>query len=64
MIEYIDNFDNNSILPFFIKPLNDPSKGQVQFCQNLIVNLFEKEISPCKQELPEVKINDKSLIIT
>ena len=42
MIEYDKKFDDNSILSFFIKPLNDPSRGQVQFCHNLIVNLFEK----------------------
>ena len=48
MIEYDKSFDDNSILPFFIKPLNDPFRGQVQFCHNLIVNLFEKGVSPCK----------------
>ena len=61
MIEYGKNFDNNSVLPFFIKPQNDPSGGQVQFCHNLIVNLFEKGISPCKQEFPEVQIKRKIL---
>ena len=41
---------------FFIKPQNDPSRGQVRFCHNLITNLFEKGNSPCKQEFPEVKL--------
>ena len=56
MIEYDKKFDNNSKLPFFIKPLNDPSRGQVQFCHNIIVYLFETGISPYKQEFPEVQI--------
>ena len=53
MIEYNGNFYDKSKLPFFIKPQNDPSRGQVQLCHNLIVNLFEKGISPRKQEFPE-----------
>ena len=61
MIEYNENFDNNSILPFFIKRQNDPSRGHVQFCYNLIANLFEKRNSPCKQEFPEVKIERQIL---
>ena len=52
MIEYDKKLDDNSILPFFIKPLNDHSRGQVQFCHNLIVNLFEKGVSPFKREFP------------
>ena len=55
MIEYNENFDNNSILPFFIKSQNDPARGQVQFCNNLIVSLIEKGKSPCKQEFPEIE---------
>ena len=46
MIENNKNFDDYSTLPFFIKPQNDPARGQVQFCMNLIVNLFEKGNSP------------------
>ena len=61
MIEYNKNFADNSILPFFLKPQNDPSRGQVQFRHNLIANLFEKGISTCKQELPEVKIKRQTL---
>ena len=52
--------DENSILAFLINSLTD-DRGQTQFCQNLIANLFEKGISPCTAELPEVKI--KSQII-
>ena len=61
IIKYDENFDDSSILPFLIKPLNDPSREQVQFCHNLIVNLFEKGISPCKQEFPEVQIKRQIL---
>ena len=56
MIAYKESFDDNSILPFYKKPQNDLARGQVQFCYNLIVSLFEKVYSPCKQEFPEVKI--------
>ena len=56
MIVYNENFDDDSKLLIFIKPQNDPSRGQVQFCHNLITNLFEKGNSPCKQEFPEVKL--------
>ena len=55
MIEYNESFDDKSILPFFIQPQSDPARGQVQFCHNLIVTLFEKENSPCKQEFPEIR---------
>ena len=47
MIEYNENFDDNSIL--------QSRPRTIQFCYNLIVNLFEKEHSPYKQEFPEVK---------
>ena len=32
------------------------ARGQVQFCQNFIVILFEKGESPCTKEFPGVKI--------
>ena len=47
--------DENSILPFLINSLTD-DRGQTQFCQKLIANLFEKGISPCTAEFPEVEI--------
>ena len=31
-------------------------RGQTKFCQNLIAKLFERGVSPCTAELPEVKI--------
>ena len=46
--------DENSILHFLINSLTD-DRGQTQFCQNLIANLFEKGTSPCTVEFPEVK---------
>ena len=47
--------DQNSIRPFLINSLTN-NRGQTQFCQNLIANLFEKGVSPCTAEFPEVKI--------
>ena len=55
MIDHNENFDDNSTLPFFIKPQKDPARGQVHFCDNLIEILFEKINIPCKQEFSEVK---------
>ena len=47
--------DENTILAFIITSFTN-DRGQTTFCQNLIANLFEKEISPCKAEFPEVRI--------
>ena len=47
--------DENSIFSFLINSLTY-NKGQTQFCQNLIANLFEGGVSPCTAEFPEVKI--------
>ena len=46
----IQNEDNpeNSKLPFLISPLSEP-RGQIEFCKNLIANLFKKGDSPCKK---------------
>ena len=55
MIENNKNFDDNSIIPFFIEPQNDPGRGKVHFCCNSILNLFEEGFNPCKQEFPEVR---------
>ena len=46
--------DENSILPFLINSLTD-DRGQRQFFQILIANLFEKGIIPCTAEFLEVK---------
>ena len=59
MIRNEDNLED-SVLPFLKHPLNEP-RGQIQFCQNLIVNLFDKGDSPCTKELPHVKIRRQLL---
>ena len=46
--------DEEAVFPFLIDSLND--RGQTRFCKNLLVNLFEPGISPCKAEFPDVKI--------
>ena len=61
LIKYNKNFDDNSIFPFFIQPQSDDARGKVQFCHNLIVILFEKRTSPCKQEFPEIRIKRQIL---
>ena len=48
--------DEDSVFSFIILSLTE-DRGQTQFCQNLIANIFEQGISPCKAELPEIKIN-------
>ena len=47
--------DENLVFPFLITSLTD-DRGQIQFCNNLIANLFKRGISPCKAEFPEIKI--------
>ena len=47
--------DENSVFPFLINSLTE-DRGQIQFCNNLIANLFEQGISPCEAEFPEIKI--------
>ena len=54
MIQKEDNTEN-SVLPFLISPLTE-ARGQVQFFQNLIANLFEKGESPCTREFSDVKV--------
>ena len=46
--------DEEAIFSFLIDSLHD--RGQTRFCKNLLVNLFEPEISPCKAKFPDVKI--------
>ena len=53
MIRSEDNLED-SVLSFLIHPQAE-ARGQVQFCQNLIANLFEKGDCPCKNEFPDVK---------
>ena len=59
MIQNEDNSEN-SVLPILISPLTEP-RGQIEFCKNLIANLFEKGESPCRKELPDVKIKRQRL---
>ena len=47
--------DEDSVFPFIIISLTD-DRGQTQFCHNLIANIFEEGISPCRAEFPEIKI--------
>ena len=54
-----ESADEEYVFPFITISLND--RGQTKFCRNLLINLFEPGISPCKTEFPDVKI--KSQII-
>ena len=49
-----ESLDEEAVFPFLIDSLDD--RGQTRFCKNLLVNLFEPGISPCKAEFPDVKI--------
>ena len=46
--------DEEAVFPFLIDSIDD--RGQARFCKNLLVNLFEPGISPCKAEFSDVKI--------
>ena len=61
MIQNDKNFEDDSVLLFLIHPQSNPAREQVQFFHNLIANLFEKINSPCKQEIPEVKVKRQYL---
>ena len=49
-----ESLDCEHAFPFIIDSKID--RGQIKFCKNLLINLFEPGISPCKTELPDVKI--------
>ena len=49
-----DSPDDDDIYPFLVDAPND--RGQHILCKNLLLNLFEPGISPCKAEFPDVKI--------
>ena len=53
MIQYHDNFDNESILPFVIGHTSYSSRGQVQLCHNPVINIIGKGSSPYIQEISE-----------
>ena len=49
-----DSPDDDDIYPFLVDAPDN--RGQHDFCKNLLLNLFEPGISPCKTEFPDVKI--------
>ena len=49
-----DNPDDDDIYPFLVDAPDN--RGQHDFCKNLLLNLFEPKISPCKTKFPDVKI--------
>ena len=49
-----ESLDYEQAFPFIIDPEND--RGQIKFYKNLLINLFEPGISPCKTKFPDVKI--------
>ena len=60
MIQSEESQDENSVFPFLINSLTD-YRRQIQFCQNLIANLFERGNSPRTTEFPDVKIKRQIL---
>ena len=54
-----DSPDDEAVFPFLIDSLDD--RGQHDFCKNLLANLFEPGISPCKEEFPDVKIKRQNI---
>ena len=48
--------DEEAVFPFIINSLS--VRGQTRFFKNLLVNLFEPRISPCKAEFPDKKSKD------
>ena len=49
-----ESADKEAVFSFLIDSLDD--RGQTRFCKNLLVNLFEPGINPCKAKFPVVKI--------
>ena len=49
-----ESLDYEHAFPFIID--SEIDRGQTKFCKNLLINLFESGISPCKIEFPDVKI--------
>ena len=49
-----ESIDHEQAFPFVID--SDTDRGQINFCKNLLINLFEPGISPCKTEFPDVRI--------
>ena len=53
MIQYDENCDDSLKRSFVIHPLSDPTRGQPQFCHNLIAILFENEIVHAHMRFPK-----------
>ena len=49
-----DSPDDDDIYPFLVDAPDN--RGQHDLCKNLLLNLFEPGISPCKAKFPDVKI--------
>ena len=49
-----ESLDYEQAFPFIIDSEND--RGQIKFCKNFLINLFEPGISPCKTEFPDITI--------
>ena len=49
-----DSPDDDDIYPFLVD--TPDNRRQHDFCKNLLLNLFEPGISPCKTKFPDVKI--------
>ena len=49
-----ESIDHEQVFPFVID--SDTDRGQVKFCKNLLINLFEPGTSPCKTEFPDIRI--------
>ena len=69
MIGYDESFDDNSIVPFFIKTLNDLSRGQVQFCDidvefsKVLTDFIKKYTTKSSQRANSIFTNDVFTII-
>ena len=46
--------DEEAVFPCVIISLN--GRGQTRFCKNLLINLLNPGISPCKSKFPDIKI--------
>ena len=56
LIQCDNNFEDNYILLFVMHPDFDLSRGQVEFCHNLRLNLFRKRNSPCKEYFIDAEV--------
>ena len=54
-----DKIDHEQVFPFVIHA--DTDRGQVKFCKNLLLNLFEPGSSSWKTEFPDIRIRRQIL---